>query len=240
MIIAPPGVDIRNPDKKYPVLFHVYGGPQNSTIVHRFQEGNYWWHQYLAQLGYVVMLCDNRASRGPGGRDTWPIHRKLGEVELRDLEDAAKWVAEQPWGDANRIGVWGWSYGGYFTGYALTHSKLFKAGISGAPVTDWRNYDAVYTERYMDTPQNNPEGYKKSSVVEAAKDLHGRLLIVHGEIDDNVHMSNSLQLAYALQKGGKAFELMIYPRNRHGIVDPQQRRHMYQMMTDFLERNLKQ
>lgn len=240
MIIAPPGVDIRNPDKKYPVLFHVYGGPQNSTIVDRFQEGNYWWHQYLAQLGYVVMLCDNRASRGPGGRDTWPIHRKMGEVELRDLEDAAKWVAEQPWGDANRIGVWGWSYGGYFTGYALTHSKLFKAGISGAPVTDWRNYDAVYTERYMDTPQNNPEGYKKSSVVEAADGLHGRLLIIHGEIDDNVHMSNSLQLAYALQKAGKPFELMIYPRNRHGIVDPQQRRHMHQMMTDFLERNLKQ
>ncbi len=240
MIIAPPDLDLKNPDKKYPVFFHVYGGPQNSTIANRFQEGNYWWHQYLAQQGYVVMLCDNRASRGPGGRDTWPIHRNLGEVELRDLEDAAKWAAEQPWGDGSRMGVWGWSYGGYFTGYALTHSKLFKAGISGAPVTDWRNYDAVYTERYMDTPQNNPEGYKKSSVVEAAKDLHGSLLLIHGEIDDNVHMSNTLQLAYALQKVGKPFELMIYPRNRHGIVDPLQRRHMHEMMTDFLERNLKQ
>lgn len=239
MIIAPPGLDLANPDKKYPVFFHVYGGPQNSTIANRFQEGNYWWHQYLAQQGYVVMLCDNRASRGPGGRDTWPIHRNLGEVELRDLEDAAKWAGSQPWGDSNRIGVWGWSYGGYFTGYALTHSKLFKAGISGAPVTDWRNYDAVYTERYMDTPQNNPEGYKKSSVVEAAKNLHGSLLIIHGEIDDNVHMSNTLQLAYALQKAGKPFELMIYPRNRHGIVDPLQRRHMHEMMTNFLERNLK-
>jgi dipeptidyl-peptidase 4 len=240
MVILPPGVDMKNPDKKYPVFFHVYGGPQNSTISNRFQEGNYWWHQYLAQQGYVVMLCDNRASRGPGGRDTWPIHRNLGEVELRDLEDAAKWAGEQPWGDANRIGVWGWSYGGYFTAYALTHSKLFKAGISGAPVTDWRNYDAVYTERYMDTPQNNPTGYKKSSVVEAAKDLQGDLLIIHGEIDDNVHMSNTLQLAYALQKVGKPFEMMIYPRNRHGIVDPQQRRHMHEMMTEFLERKLKQ
>jgi dipeptidyl aminopeptidase/acylaminoacyl peptidase len=238
MVIAPAGVDLNAPSKRYPVLFHVYGGPQAPTVADRFQDGNYQWHQMLAQQGCFVVLCDNRASRGPGGGDSWGIHRNLGEVELRDLEDAVKWVHQQPWGDPERIGVWGWSYGGYFTAYALTHSKLFRAGIAGAPVTDWRNYDAVYTERYMDTPQNNPEGYKTSSAVEAAANLHGRLLLIHGEIDDNVHMANTLQMSYALQKANKPFDLMIYPKNRHGVVDAQQRRHMYQMMTDFIQNHL--
>jgi len=237
MIIAPPGVDIRNPDKKYPVLFHVYGGPQNSTIVHRFQEGNYWWHQYLAQLGYVVMLCDNRASRGPGGRDTWPIHRKLGEVELRDLEDAAKWVAEQPWGDANRIGVWGWSYGGYFTGYALTHSKLFKAGISGAPVTDWRNYDAVYTERYMDTPQHNPEGYEDADLTNYVKNIKGKLLLIHGTDDDVVVWQHSLTYLKKCVDEGVQVDYFVYPGHKHNVLG-KDRVHLMQKITDYFKLHL--
>ncbi len=124
------------------------------------------------------------------------------------------------------------------TAYAMTHCDLFKAGISGAPVTDWKNYDAIYTERYMDTPQNNPEGYKSSSVVEAAGDLHGKLLLIHGTIDDNVHLSNTLQLAHELQNAGKQFQLMVYPNNRHGIRDPEQQLHMYEMMTQFVLENL--
>jgi dipeptidyl-peptidase-4 len=192
----------------------------------------------LCQQGFAVVLCDNRSALGRGVKDTWTIRGDLCRVELRDLEDAMQWVSKQPWADPQRVGLWGWSYGGYFTAYALTHSQLFKCGIAGAPVTDWRNYDAIYTERYMDLPQNNEEGYKSSSVVEAAADLHGRLLIIHGERDDNVHMSNSLQLAYALQKAGKQFDLMLYPKNRHGIVDPEQRYHLYRMMTDFLQRHL--
>jgi dipeptidyl-peptidase 4 len=239
MLMLPPSIDLDNPTNRLPVIFHVYGGPQAPTVRNAWQAGNYWFHQLLCQQGFAVVLCDNRASRGRGVADTWKIRGDMGRVELQDLEDAVQWVNQQPWADADRIGVWGWSYGGYFTGYALTHSKLFKAGISGAPVTDWRNYDAIYTERYMDLPDRNSAGYASSSVVEAADNLHGQLLIIHGERDDNVHMSNTLQLAYALQKAGKQFDLMIYPKNRHGITDGDQRYHMHRMMLDFWNRHLK-
>lgn len=237
-LLLPPGFDKANPDRKLPVVFFVYGGPQAPTVNNSWGGRNYWWHQMLCQQGFAVVLCDNRSARGRGVKDTWTIRGDMCRVELKDLEDATAWVAKQPWADSKRFGMWGWSYGGYFTSYALTHSKVFNCGIAGAPVTDWRNYDAIYTERYMDLPQDNEEGYNSSSSVEAAKNLHGHLLIIHGERDDNVHMSNSLQLAYALQKAGKQFELMIYPKNRHGIVDPAQRYHLYQMMTDFFKKHL--
>ncbi|MFM8402761.1 MAG: alpha/beta hydrolase family protein, partial [Pirellula sp.] len=137
-----------------------------------------------------VLMCDNRSALGRGNADTWKIYKDLGALELRDLEDTVAWLGTQSWADTKRLGIWGWSYGGYFTAYAMTHSKLFRAGIAGAPVTDWRNYDSIYTERYMSTPQLNPQGYKSSSVVEAAGNLYGRLMLIHGEIDDNVHMTN--------------------------------------------------
>jgi dipeptidyl-peptidase-4 len=196
------------------------------------------WHRYLTDQGIAVLLCDNRSALGKGNADTWKIYKDLGAIELRDLEDTAQWLGQQGWADPDRLGIWGWSYGGYFTAYAMTHSKLFRAGIAGAPVTDWRNYDSIYTERYMSTPEANPDGYKRSSVVEAAGDLHGRLMLIHGEIDDNVHMTNTLQLAYALQRSGKQFELMIYPKSRHGINDPKQVEHQFRMMTDFWVRHL--
>lgn len=239
MLLVPDKVAGEKRRERLPVLFYVYGGPQAPTVHNSWQSGNYWWHQYLCSQGYAVVLCDNRAARGRGIADTWKIHRQMGQVELRDLEAAVDWVCKQPWADPDRIGIWGWSYGGYFTAYALTHSDRFKAGIAGAPVTDWHNYDAIYTERYMDLPQNNPEGYKKSSAVTAADNLHGRLLLIHGERDDNVHMSNTLQLAHALQKAGKPFDMMIYPQNRHGVADPAQKYHLYQTMTEFLDRYLK-
>lgn len=238
MLMLPSGVDLHNPSRKLPVVFYVYGGPQAPTIKNAWSGGSFWWHQMLCQKGFAVVLCDNRSSRGRGIKDTWTIRKDLGRVELNDLEDAVNWVNAQPWADSDRVGLWGWSYGGYLTSYALTHSKLFRAGIAGAPVTDWRHYDAIYTERYMDLPNDNADGYKSSSVVEAAANLSGRLLLIHGERDDNVHLSNTLQLVDALQNAGKQFELMVYPKNRHGIADPQQRAHMQQMMTDFLIRNL--
>lgn len=227
------------PIEKLPVLFFVYGGPQTPTITNNWQQGNFWWHQSLCSKGYAVVMCDNRSARGRGVSDTWTIRGDMGRVELMDLEDAVAWVKQQPWADADRIGVWGWSYGGYFTAYAMTHTKLFKAGISGAPVTDWRNYDAIYTERYMDLPQNNEKGYKSSSVVAAAPNLHGRMMLIHGERDDNVHISNTIQMIDALQNAGKQFDFMIYPKARHGVVEPQKRYQMYQMMTEFLDRHLK-
>lgn len=238
-VMLPPGTERDRAEQKLPVLFCVYGGPQAPTVQNSWNGlQNYWWHQMLCQQGYAVVFCDNRASRGRGIKDTWTIRGDLGRVELADLEDAVKWVSQQPWADESRIGIWGWSYGGYFTAYAMTHSQLFKAGISGAPVTDWRNYDSIYTERYMDLPQNNAAGYKSSSVVEAAKNLHGRLLLIHGERDDNVHLSNSLQLVNALQNADKQFDFMVYPKNRHGVDDPEQRFHMYRMMTNFLNERL--
>lgn len=225
-------------NRKYPVLYHVYAGPQAPTVRDLFRNRWLMWHQMVAQHGYVVFLCDNRSATHLGPDTAWPIHRNLGAMELQDIETTVGWLNQQSWVDSERIGIWGWSYGGYMTAYAMTHSKLFKAGISGAPVTDWRNYDSIYTERYMGTPQNNPEGYDNSSVVKAAGDLHGQMLLIHGEIDDNVHISNTMQLAYELQKAGKKFDLMVYPKNRHSIRDEQQMKHMQQMMLDFILENL--
>jgi dipeptidyl-peptidase-4 len=194
--------------------------------------------QLLAQKGYIIWICDNRAASGKGMDATWPVYKNFGELELRDLEDGLTWLKSQPYVDGSRIGMWGWSYGGFMTSYALTHSQSFKMGIAGGTVADWRDYDSIYTERYMQTPQNNPEGYKKSSPVNAAKNLHGKLLLIHGAIDDNVHMANTMQFVYELQKAGKQFQLMLYPKSRHGVTDPLLLKHMRQMMLDFIVENL--
>jgi dipeptidyl-peptidase 4 len=230
-LIKPPDFD---PQKKYPVLCYVYGGPQAPVVRDRWSGNTYLWHQLLAQTGICVWICDNRASSLHGIGTTWKVHRRLGEQELQDVEDGLDWLARQGWMDPDRVALWGWSYGGYLTSYALTHSQRFCAGISGAPVTDWRNYDAIYTERLMGLPQNNAEGYERSSVVAAAEKLHGRLLLIHGEVDDNVHLANSLQLARALQRAGRHFELMIYPQNQHSVTQPEQSRHLQELMTRFL------
>lgn len=223
---------------RYPVLCYVYGGPQAPVVRNRWGATTFLWHQMLAQNGVCVWMSDNRAATYRGLKYTWTVHRRLGEQELSDLEDSLDWLASRGWIDPQRIGMWGWSYGGYFTAYAMTHSKRFRLGISGAPVTDWRNYDAIYTERLMDLPQQNPDGYRAGSVVAAAAQLHGYLLLIHGDADDNVHMANTLQLAEALQKAHKRFGLMIYPRNRHGITNPEQRRHLWQLMTDTVLEHL--
>ncbi|MYF05513.1 MAG: prolyl oligopeptidase family serine peptidase, partial [Holophagales bacterium] len=139
-----------------------------------------------------------------------------------------------PWVDADRIGIEGWSYGGFMTSYALTHSDSFAMGIAGGTVTDWRDYDTIYTERYMRTPQNNPDGYRESSPRFNAADLHGALLLIHGTMDDNVHMQNTLQMAWKLQKAGKPFEMMLYPKSRHGVTDPDLSLHLRETMARFI------
>jgi dipeptidyl-peptidase-4 len=235
MMIKPPDFD---PRKKYPVLSFTYGGPHAPQVRNAWGSTTYMWHQMLAQKGYIIWVCDNRTASGKGLESTWPVYKNFGELELRDIEDGLTWLKGQSYVDGSRIGIWGWSYGGFMTSYALTHSKSFKIGIAGGSVTDWRDYDSIYTERYMQTPQNNPEGYKKSSPVHAAKDLHGKLLLIHGAIDDNVHMQNTIQFVYELQKAGKQFELMLYPKSRHGVTDPLLLKHMRQMMTDFILENL--
>ena len=221
--------------KKYPLLVHIYAGPQTPRVLNRFRGTDYLWHQMLAQQGYLVLLCDNQSASYRSVKNAWPIHRNLATNELADIESCVQQFKQNDWVDDQRIGIWGWSYGGYMTAFALTHSKTFKMGISGAPVTDWSNYDSIYTERYMGTPQNNSEGYKSSSVLRGqAKNLVGSLLLIHGTIDDNVHLNNSLQLMQQLQNAGKQFEVMFYPNNRHSVTDQKQRVHLRKLMTDFV------
>lgn len=224
--------------KKYPVLLHVYSGPQTPKVKNEFAGRTYLWHQYLAQQGICVWICDNRSATRNPTRQAWPIHKNLGQRELDDIHEGIQWLTDQSWVDPKQLGIWGWSYGGYMTAYAMTHSNRFKVGISGAPVTDWRNYDSIYTERYMGLPAENLEGYQKSSVVEAANNLSGKLLLIHGGVDDNVHINNTMQLAKALQEAGKLFQMMIYPANQHAIRDQEQERHLRQTMTQFLLQNL--
>jgi dipeptidyl-peptidase-4 len=235
MMIKPPDFD---PRKKYPVMSFTYSGPQAPSVRNSWGGANNLWNQMLAQKGYIFWICDNRTASGKGVINTWPAYGNLGELELRDLEDGLSWLKGQPYVDGSRIGLWGWSYGGFMTSYALTHSQSFKIGIAGGTVSDWRDYDSIYTERYMKTPQNNPEGYEKTAPRAAAKDLHGKLLLIHGAIDDNVHMQNTIQFVYELQKAGKQFELMVYPKSRHGVGDPALVKHMRTMMTDFILGNL--
>jgi dipeptidyl-peptidase-4 len=235
MMIKPPDFD---PQKKYPVLEFTYSGPHAPSVKNGWGGSSYMWHQLLAEKGYIIWICDNRTASGKGLESTWPVYKNFGELELRDLEDGVAWLKTQPYVDGSRIGIWGWSYGGFMTSYALTHSQNFKMGIAGGTVSDWRNYDSIYTERYMQTPQNNPEGYKKSSPVNFAKDLHGKLLLIHGAIDDNVHVQNTIQFAYELQKAGKQFQMMLYPKSRHGVTDPLLVKQMRTMMTEFILTNL--
>jgi dipeptidyl-peptidase-4 len=235
MMIKPPDFDAQ---KKYPVMSFTYSGPHAPQVRNGWGSQTYMFHQLLAQKGYIIWVCDNRTASGKGLESTWPVYKNFGELELRDLEDGVTWLKSLPYVDGSRIGIWGWSYGGFMTSYALTHSQSFKIGIAGGTVADWRDYDSIYTERYMGTPQNNPEGYKKSSPVNAAKNLHGKLLLIHGAIDDNVHMQNTIQFVYELQKAGKQFQLMLYPKSRHGVTDPLLLKHMRQMMLDYIVENL--
>ncbi len=235
MLIKPPDFD---PTRKYPVFQHTYGGPHAPQVANRWSGRSTLYYQLLAQRGIVVWVCDNRTASGKGIVSTWPLYRNFGELELRDIEDGLDWLARQGFADMSRVGLEGWSYGGFMTTYALTHSKRFAMGIAGGSVTDWRDYDSVYTERYMDLPSKNEEGYKKSSPRFAAKDLTGRLLLIHGATDDNVHVGNTKQFAYELQKAGKPFRLMLYPKSRHGVTDPLLTKHLYAMDVDWIEETL--
>jgi dipeptidyl-peptidase-4 len=190
-LIKPPDFD---PAKKYPVYQHTYGGPHAQTVKDAW-EASHLFLQMLAQKGIVVWLCDNRTASGKGVQSTWPAYLRFGETELQDIEDGLAWLVGQGFVDPARIGINGWSYGGFMVSYALTHSKTFAMGIAGGTVSDWRDYDSIYTERYMKTPEHNPDGYRRSSPRFAARDLHGQLLLMHGGNDDNVHPQNTMQLA---------------------------------------------
>jgi len=182
---------------------------------------------------------DNRSSAALGRKFETAIKGRLyGDVEVQDLVAAVRWVKAQPWADPGRVGVWGWSGGGTYTLAALTRTKEFKAGIAVAPVTDWRYYDSVYSEMAMKLPADNPEGYRATSLVATAKDLHGRLLLVHGSYDDNVHPQNAQAFAEALIQANLPFDYMVYPMRKHGITDKAATLHLYTTMLAFWQRNL--
>ena len=227
-----------DPSKRYPVYQFTYAGPHSQQVSNAWGGIQYMYHQLLAERGIIVWICDNRTASGKGMRSAWPLYKRLGEIELRDIEDGLAWLKRQPYVDGSRIGISGVSYGGFMTLYALTHSRSFTMGIAEGAVSDWRNYDTIYTERYLGLPTDNSDGYRNSSPRFSAANLHGALLLIHGALDDNVHPQNATQFAYELQRAGKSFQMMIYPKSAHGIVDPQQAPHLKRLMLDFTTQNL--
>jgi len=235
-LLKPPDFD---PSKKYPVLIYVYGGPHVQIVTREFGGTRFLWHQMMARKGYIVFSMDNRGSYGRGHAWEQVIYHQMGKTELVDQLEGVGYLKSLPYVDPDRIGIWGWSYGGYMTLYSLTHAGVFRAGASVAPVADWRDYDTIYTERYMGLPQDNPEGYKTSSPVNAAEALSGRLLLVHGTSDDNVHLQNSIQMIQALIEAGQPFDLMLYPRQKHGIAATKDRIHLFDKLTRHFDTYLK-
>ena len=234
MILRPTNFD---PAKKYPVYQFTYAGPGAQQVRNEWRGHFMLFNQLIAQQGVIVWIVDNRSASGKGAVSRWPVYKNFGESELRDLEDSLAWLKSQPYVDGNRVLINGWSYGGFMVLYAMTHSKSWSAGIAGGPVSDWRNYDSIYTERYMLMPQNNPEGYRKSSPRFDLKDLHGNLLLLHGTTDDNVHVQNTVQVAHALQELNRPFEMMLLPRARH-TVTKKSLTFMQKVILEFVRRQL--
>ncbi|WP_400192630.1 S9 family peptidase [Hymenobacter sp. B81] len=229
-----------DPARKYPVLMYLYGGPGSQRVLDKWNGGDYYtYFQYLAQQGYVVAIVDNRGTGGRGSSFKKVTYGQLGKLETIDQGEAAKYLGTQPWVDKGRIGIFGWSFGGYLSALAMTkNADLFKAGVSVAPVTTWRYYDTVYTERFLKTPQENAAGYDDNSPVQFAAQLKGAYLLVHGTGDDNVHFQNSVAFTDALVKANKDFEQLYYPNRHHGISGGNTRLHLFRQMTNFLRQNL--
>jgi dipeptidyl-peptidase-4 len=235
MMIKPPNFD---PARRYPVYQFTYAGPHSQQVVNAWGGTDFLYHQLLAQRGIIVWICDNRTASGKGMQSAWPLYKNFGTLELQDIEDGVEWLKRQPYVDGSRIGISGVSFGAYMTLYALTHSRTFAMGIAEGAVADWRNYDSIYTERYMGLPGDNPDGYRRSAPRFSASNLAGELLLVHSALDDNVHPQNAMQFAYELQRAGKPFRMMMYPRSAHGVSDPQLAMHLRRMMLDFTTQNL--
>ncbi|MDQ6760499.1 MAG: DPP IV N-terminal domain-containing protein [Acidobacteriota bacterium] len=224
-------------DQKYPAIVMVYGGPHAQSVRNAWTGAT--WDQALAQRGFVIWQLDNRGASGRGHAFESGLYRRLGEKELADQREGVRHLISQGFVDPGRIGIYGWSYGGFMTLYSLLNAPdLFRAGIAGAPVADWHNYDTIYTERYLGTPAENEEGYRRSSAVTYADKLKAKLLIVHNIEDDNVLFQNTLQMSDALERAGKLFTMMIYPQKSHGVGGPA-RKHLLELTTEFFENNLK-
>ena len=235
-MIKPPNFDS---NKKYPLFMFLYGGPGSQQVKNSFGWTNYFWYQMLAQNGYIVACVDNRGTGGKGSEFKKMTYKELGKYELIDQINAAKYFGNLDYIDSKRIGIQGWSYGGYMSSLAITKgADIFSLAIAVAPVTNWRYYDNIYTERYMQTPKENANGYDENSPINHVDKLKGDYLLIHGSADDNVHVQNSMEMISALVKANKKFDLFIYPDKNHGIYGGNTRLHLYQKMTDFILKNL--
>ena len=236
MMIKPPGFD---PSRKYPVLIYTYGGPHAQVVRNGWGGSIFLWHELMAQKGFVIFAMDNRGSAGRGHVFEEPIHFRLGAQELSDQRDGVRYLDSLPYVDAERIGIWGSSYGGHMTLHAMFRDfKEFKAGFAGSPVSDWRLYDTIYTERYLGKPQTNFEEYEESSPVKTATQLKGKLLIAAGTGDDNVHFANTLEVLDELIAAGEYAEVAVFPGRGHGISDPAARVVLFRRVSEFFIENL--
>lgn len=224
-----------NAQTKYPVLMTQYSGPNSQRVLDQWEMG---WDQFLASKGYLIVCVDGRGTGARGEEFRKSTYMKLGKLESDDQIETARYLGGLSFVDSNRIGIWGWSYGGYMTAICLSRSNLFKVGIAVAPVTNWRFYDTAYTERFMRQPRENASGYDNNSPINMTNDLHGRLFLIHGSADDNVHMQNVMEYADKLIQSGKQFDMFIYPNRDHSIMGGNSRSHLYNMMFNYLERNL--
>jgi len=235
-MIRPPNFD---KNKEYPLFMFLYGGPGSQQVTNSFGGPNYYWYQMLAQKGYIVACVDNRGTGGKGAEFKKMTYKELGKFEIIDQINAAKHFGSLPYIDANRIGIQGWSYGGYMSSLAITKgADVFSLAIAVAPVTNWRYYDNIYTERFMQTPQENASGYDENSPINHVEKLKGHYLLIHGGADDNVHVQNTMEMISALVNANKQFDLFIYPDKNHGIYGGNTRYHLYKKMTDFILENL--
>lgn len=235
-VIKPPNFD---KNKKYPLFMFLYGGPGSQQVLNKYGSSNFYWYQMLAQKGFVVACVDNRGTGGKGSEFKKMTYKELGKYETIDQIDAAKYFGNLEYIDKERIGIQGWSYGGYMSSLAITKgAETFKLAVAIAPVTNWRYYDNIYTERYMQTPQENASGYDDNSPINHVEKLKGKYLLIHGTADDNVHVQNTYEMTSALVRANKQFDLFVYPDKNHGIYGKNTRYHLYKKITNFILENL--
>lgn len=228
-----------DPSKKYPVYITIYGGPGHNEVSDAWDGNDYMYHQLLAQNGYIVVSVDPRGTMYRGAEFKKSTYLQLGKLEVEDFINTAKELQGMSFVDPNRIGIQGWSYGGFMTSLAMTKgADVFKMGIAVAPVTNWKYYDNIYTERFMRTPQENPSGYNDNSPINFVNQLKGKYLLIHGSGDDNVHYQNTMEMINALVKADKQFDLFIYPNKNHGIYGGNTRNHLFTMMFNYTIENL--
>ncbi len=231
-----------NSSRKYPVILYQYSGPGSQEVADRWNIGGdrgIGWDTYMASQGYLIVCVDGRGTGGRGAEFAKTTYLNLGVKESKDQVEAALYLGRQSYVDKDRIGIWGWSFGGYMTIMSMSEgTPVFKAGVAVAPVTDWKYYDTIYGERYMRTPRENFEGYKAASAFQRAPQLNGRLLLVHGTADDNVHVQNTIEYSECLVQADKQFEMQLYTNRNHGIYGGNTRHHLFTKLTDFFQRNL--